>query len=206
MPSRVFAFALLLGLHCGCGPQSPDSGAGGAGGSTATPVGGSGAASAGKLPDGTSCAPAPADAPGAGAAWQRFLDWHATNAAVCGDTQQWPKYDCWVRAADPRSVQAFTSCMMADGCSSISNEDACVSNPQNPSAGYQLSGSALAWYQNVCIPKSVQCGFSNDNCGVFAPVLRPELRCAIADCIEGSCGNFNTCMKAVRERFLTCSQ
>lgn len=200
LPGRFAGTLVCLLLGAACGPQ-PDNGnaqaSGGTGGTSSTRT---------KAPDGTSCAPAPADASGAAAAWQRFLDWHDANAVVCGNTETWPSYECWIRAADPRSVVAFTDCMMSDGCSSISNEDACVANPQNPGAGYQLNVAAQDWFQNVCIPKSVQCGFSNDNCGVFAPTLRPELRCAIVDCVEGSCANFAACMKAVNDRFLVCSK
>ena len=195
MVLRSLGLASLVGLVAACSPRTDTQEDGGAGAPSVT-----------TLPDGTSCAPAPADAPGAAAAWQRFLDWHAANAAVCGNTEKWPTYECWSRMADPRGVQAFTACMMADGCSSISNEDACIANPQNPAAGYQLSGAAAAWYQNVCIPKTVQCGFSDDNCAVFVPSVRPELRCAIVACVEGPCENFATCMKAVNTRFLTCSQ
>lgn len=195
MLRRSFHFAWLVGFVVACGPKDKVE-------TDEDP----GPPSTRTLPDGTSCAAAPADAPGAAAAWQRFLDWHAANAAACGNTEKWPTYECWSRMADPRGVQAFTACMMADGCSSISNEDACVANPQNPAAGYQLTGAAAAWYQNVCIPKTVQCGFSDDNCAVFVPTLRPELRCAIVDCIEGTCENFTACMKAVNARFLTCSQ
>jgi hypothetical protein len=164
-----------------------------------------GAPSVSSLPDGSSCKAAPADAPGAEAAWQRYLDWHAANAAACGNTEVLPTYDCFVRLADPRRISAFTACMMADGCNSISNEDACLANPDDPSAGFQLSGAAEDWYQNVCLPKQIQCGFSEDNCGVFSDVLRPELRCAIIACIEGPCSEFDHCMKNVRASFSVCS-
>lgn len=190
---------LLLGiLALACGPQNNDP-------EPQEQDGDSSAMTPDKLPDGTSCKPAPGDVSGARASWQRFLDWHAANAAICGNRERWPSYECWIRAADPRTVRAFTDCMTSDGCSSISNEDACAANPENPGVGYQLSGTALAWYQNVCLPKSLECGFSNDVCGVFSPVLRPELRCATVDCLaEGSCDAVRRCLNAVRTTYAIC--
>ena len=199
---RAGAAGLLLWtlFPVGCGPRpSTDEtqATGGAGGTSS---------SSAKLPDGSSCAPAPEDAPGAAAAWQGFLNWHDANAAACGSTETWPSYECWTRAADPRSVPAFTACMMSNGCSSIGNSNACFANPANPAAGHQLSGAAADWYQNVCLPKSGQCGFSIDQCDIFVSTLRPELRCAIFDCIQGSCAKFTACMKAVNDRFLVCPE
>ncbi|MGC4089272.1 MAG: hypothetical protein QM756_15575 [Polyangiaceae bacterium] len=213
------ALLLVVGLLWGCGPTcgltcpqgsggSAGSGGVGGGGGGAGGAGGAsgsgGVAGAGKSPDGSSCGPAPADAPGAAIAYQRFLDWYAVNAPTCGAGDVWPSYACFIRSVDPRQVAAFSECMMSDGCSSISNEDACIANPQAPAAGYQLSGAALAWYQNVCAPKSVTCGFSQDTCNVFYPTLRPEARCAVVACVEGACSDFAACMKSVNARFASC--
>jgi len=208
MLRRLSWFGLLGAMAFACGPYEHRDEAAKGGTSSSSSTGGAGGAGGRStrvsLPDGTSCNPAPADAPGAATAWAQFLDWHAANAQVCGATDVWPSYQCFTRLADPRKIAAFTSCLMSDGCSSISNEDACLVNPSNPAAGLQLSGNAQLWFQNVCMPKSAQCGFSNDNCSVFSPTMRPELRCAIVDCVEGTCANFAACIQGVRDRFSIC--
>ncbi|MFZ5892277.1 MAG: hypothetical protein ACOY0T_14560 [Myxococcota bacterium] len=207
MQIRWACLVALGALSWGCELPPSDLGVGGSGGGggSANNAGAGGALTITTLPDGTSCGPAPADAPGASYAWGSFLDWHDANYAVCGSNDKWFGYDCLVRIADPRRVSAFANCLMADGCSSIFNADACVANPENPALGYQLTGAANAWYQNVCVPRSVACGFSVAECNVFSPVLRPEMRCAFVECIQGPCENVTKCFQVVRSQFGTCS-
>jgi hypothetical protein len=204
MSCRALGPVCLAAWSVACGPQFPSDG-GDAGGKTGSSAADDTAGGLKQLPDGTSCAAAPADYPGAAAAWQRFLDWHDTNALTCGNSETWPSYECFTRTADPRQVVAFTDCMMSDGCASISNEDACIASPAEPAASRQRSPQAEAWYQNVCLPKSSQCEFSNDNCDVFSPTLRPEVRCALVDCIEGPCEKVSACLQGLRTRFNICA-
>jgi hypothetical protein len=57
----------------------------------------------------------------------------------------------------------------------------------------------------VCLPKSTQCDFSDDECNVFSPTVRPELRCAIVECVEGLCADVKACIQDLRVRFNFCS-
>lgn len=154
-------------------------------------------------PGGSSCVSAPAP-PEAAPAWQKFLEWHAANAEACSDDYQWPSYECFTRRVDPSGLAAFTACMMSDGCNSISNEDACSANPEHPDLDPVLDPATRDWYEQVCLPKSEQCGYPDDVCSALLPIVRPEWRCAVVACINGDCGAIPACLEAVKARFPEC--
>ncbi len=132
------------------------------------------------------------------------LDRHAANAEACGDDYQWPSYECITRRVLPQSLPAFAACLMSDGCNSISNEDACAANPEHPDEEPVLDAATLDWYEQVCLPKSDECNYPDDICSALLPVVRPEWRCAVVDCINGSCDAIPACLDAARARFPDC--
>ncbi len=166
-----------------------------------------GAANGQTLPDGTSCAPAPAELEGAEATWNVFLDWHDDHAEACDITETWPSYECINKLYDPRRLADFTACLMADGCSTISAEDSCLIDPPSISdADVERALSPFQpWLDDVCFPKSDECGFSDDHCGLIAmQVARPEFRCAMLECLEGPCTAFDACLAALEVAMAPC--
>jgi len=160
------------------------------------------------LPSGEGCEPAPSDLEGAREAWGAFLLWHEVNAVTCGVSDTWPAYDCAILAYDPRYIAEFAECLMADGCATISAEDRCLVDPSTRSREELQAGlvEELAWLEVNCFPKAEECGVSDDLCGaLITTVVRPELRCALRSCLEGPCGEIETCADGVTAEFAACN-
>ncbi len=191
------------------GADGADAGGAGSGNAVAENAGtGESSTDGAVLPDGTNCTPAPADVEGAEADWNEFLEWQASNAEACGVSDTWPSYECASMIYDPRRMPDFTACLMADGCNTISAEDSCLLDP--PSTSDDTVAGALAglqpWLDDVCFPKSEECGFSDDHCGIVAmQVVRPEVRCAMVECIGRPCVEFDACLASFMAPFAPCS-